>query len=285
MNEIVPFSFESFVVRVLPDDSGNPWFVAADVCDALDIKNVTQAVNRLDDDERSMFNIGRQGETNVINESGLYSLILGSRKPEAKRFKKWVTSEVLPAIRKTGRYETKPAFDPNSLSRLDIARMLLESETEKLALEQEKKLLEAQKAEQATKIEEQAIKIESDAPKVELHDSLIVDVKFQRSIRETSKELNLKEHVLRTICLDIKWIFKNKYGCYEPYAATIQAGYMVLREEVINGRFVQSPAFTFKGIEQIKNNSAFKNHFSPPQPEHIPNRTGQGFQQSSLGNF
>ena len=83
---------------------GEPWFVAADVCRALEIQNVTQAMERLDDEERAMFNIGRQGETHIVNESGLYTLILGSRKPEAKRFKKWVTGDVLPSIRKTGAY-------------------------------------------------------------------------------------------------------------------------------------------------------------------------------------
>lgn len=102
------FNFVSHTLRVVMID-GEPWFVATDVCEALGIQNVTQAVARLDDDERSMFNIGRQGEASIINESGLYSLILGSRKPEAKKFKKWVTSEVLPAIRKTGRYVATPA--------------------------------------------------------------------------------------------------------------------------------------------------------------------------------
>lgn len=83
---------------------GNWWFVAKDICDVLGIKNISQAVQQLDEDERSMFNIGRQGETNIINESGLYSLILRSRKPEAKKFKRWVTSEVLPTLRRTGTY-------------------------------------------------------------------------------------------------------------------------------------------------------------------------------------
>lgn len=95
---------------------GEPWFVAADVCEALTFGNSRQALERLDDDERGVHSMdtpsknqhGDYGATrqemNVINESGLYSLILGSRKPEAKRFKKWITAEVLPTIRKTGRY-------------------------------------------------------------------------------------------------------------------------------------------------------------------------------------
>lgn len=84
--------------------NGEPWFVAKDVCDILGVQNVTQAMQQLEDFERSMFNIGRQGEANIISESGFYTLVLRSRKPIAKPFRIWVTSEVLPAIRKTGKY-------------------------------------------------------------------------------------------------------------------------------------------------------------------------------------
>ena len=103
MSDLSIFSFGQSAVRVVTVD-GEPWFVAADVCAALGIQNVTQAMDRLDDDEGCMFNIGRQGDAHCINEFGLYSLILGSRKAEARRFKRWVTHEVLPSIRKTGRY-------------------------------------------------------------------------------------------------------------------------------------------------------------------------------------
>lgn len=92
-------------VRTIMTD-GEPLFIAADVCKALDIKNFTQAVSRLDTDERAMLNIGRQGRTNVVNEYGLYNLVLASRKPEAKDFKRWITHEVIPAIRKHGGYLT-----------------------------------------------------------------------------------------------------------------------------------------------------------------------------------
>ena len=85
-------------------DGGEPWFVAKDVCDALELSNVTVALQRLDDDERAKFNLGRQGDTNVVNEAGLYTLILGSKKKEARAFKRWVTHEVLPALRHDGAY-------------------------------------------------------------------------------------------------------------------------------------------------------------------------------------
>lgn len=104
MNNLQIFKSEDFgEIRVVEKD-GQPWFVASDICKVLDIQNATQALYRLDDDERSMFNIGRQGEANIVNEYGLYNLILASRKPEAKKFKRWVTHEVLPSIRKNGGY-------------------------------------------------------------------------------------------------------------------------------------------------------------------------------------
>lgn len=94
------FNFNNATLRVLTDENGDPWFVAKDVCDILGHSNVSMALERLDDDERSKFNLGRQGETNIVNEAGLYVLVLGSRKPEAHEFKRWITHEVLPSIRK-----------------------------------------------------------------------------------------------------------------------------------------------------------------------------------------
>lgn len=102
-----PFTFDGMQLRVTTDAQGVPWFVAADVCGALDLPDTHKAVTRLDDDERSTTAISTPGGTQsmtTVNEPGLYSLILGSRKPEAKRFKRWVTHEVLPAIRRTGSY-------------------------------------------------------------------------------------------------------------------------------------------------------------------------------------
>lgn len=103
-NEMQKFDFKGAALRTLTDGAGEPWFVAKDVCDILEISNPSDALKRLDDDERSRFNLGRQGETNIVNEAGLYVLVLGSRKPEAHEFKRWVTHEVLPQIRRTGGY-------------------------------------------------------------------------------------------------------------------------------------------------------------------------------------
>ena len=106
MSSVVSFNFATQSVRIVMRND-DPWFVASDVCEALTISNNRMALERLDDDEKGVSSIDTPGgnqELSIINESGLYSLILTSRKPEAKKFKKWVTSEVLPAIRKTGSY-------------------------------------------------------------------------------------------------------------------------------------------------------------------------------------
>lgn len=114
MNEIQIFERAEFgQIRTTTIDD-EPWFVAADVCRALELNNVSRAVDRLDDDEKmtltsSEGHSGQRGgaqSMNMVNEPGLYTLVLGSRKPEAKAFKRWITHEVLPAIRRTGAYAT-----------------------------------------------------------------------------------------------------------------------------------------------------------------------------------
>lgn len=106
-NNIEIFKNEQFgEIRVVEIDS-EPWFVAADVCKALEIKNSRDALGRLDDDEKGVVSTDTLGgiqEMSTVNEPGLYSLVLGSRKPEAKEFKRWITHDVIPTIRKTGGY-------------------------------------------------------------------------------------------------------------------------------------------------------------------------------------
>lgn len=105
---VVPFIFESFSIRALTIKD-TPWFVAEDVCSVLNLSNPTMSLKSLDEDERSKLNLGRQGKVNIINESGMYTLMLRSRDAVKKgsishRLRKWVTSEVIPSIRKTGSY-------------------------------------------------------------------------------------------------------------------------------------------------------------------------------------
>lgn len=119
MNELTVFQNPDFgQVRTITRD-GEPWFVAADVCRALEIDR-TQ-IRRLDEDEKGVYSMQTPGgaqKMTIVNEPGLYSLVLGSRKPEAKAFKRWITHEVIPAIRKTGQYSTKPTItiDPDALA-------------------------------------------------------------------------------------------------------------------------------------------------------------------------
>ena len=123
MNELQTFNFNNQPVRTVQLNNQSYW-VLKDVCDVLELSNPTVVANRLEDDEVTKFNLGGlSGETNIITESGLYAVILRSDKPNAKEFRKWVTSEVLPAIRKNGAYLTdEKAYDithnPQSLADL-----------------------------------------------------------------------------------------------------------------------------------------------------------------------
>lgn len=108
------FDYQSSQVRVVIIDH-NPWWIAKDVCDVLEIKNVSHALRRLDDDEKNtiVLNDGSPGNpiASIINEPGLYTLVLSSRKPEAREFKRWITHEVIPSIRKHGIYATSEMID------------------------------------------------------------------------------------------------------------------------------------------------------------------------------
>ena len=143
MNQLQVFNNEEFgQVRTVVKGE-DVWFVAKDVCDVLEIVNATRSLSRLDEDELHSMKVadslGRPQDTNIINESGLYSLIMTSRKPQAKAFKKWVTSEVLPSIRKHGAYMTDQVLE-QAVTNPDFAIGLLtklKEEKEKLAAAQQ----------------------------------------------------------------------------------------------------------------------------------------------------
>ena len=147
-------------VRAFADENGEPWFVAADVARVLDYRTASDAIRYLDDDEadtlkqriRSENGVEQERQMLIINESGLYNLVFRSRKPEAKKFRKWVTEEVLPSIRKTGSYSvTKNPVDvvvysDNPLERCKALTAILEKqEEEKLLLEQQKHIAEQER--------------------------------------------------------------------------------------------------------------------------------------------
>lgn len=130
MADITPFTFGTHAVRVITRDN-QPWFVAIDVCNALGYVNSRKAVaDHLEDDEKATVtnSDGRAGngaqQFTIISESGLYALVLRSRKPEARKFAKWVTSEVLPSIRQTGSYTKQP-----NTHRMEHARQLAHAAT------------------------------------------------------------------------------------------------------------------------------------------------------------
>lgn len=131
MNKFVAFNFESNSVRVCMDDNGEPMFVAADVLTSLRLDR--KALERLDGDEKGVNSVHTPGgaqDMTVVNESGLYNLALGSRKPEAKRFKRWITHDVLPSIRKTGAYalpQSEPALPAPTRDRVTALLLIGEA--------------------------------------------------------------------------------------------------------------------------------------------------------------
>lgn len=203
MNNIQIFKYENNDVRTV-EMNDEPWFVLKDVCGVLGLSNHKVTAQRLDRDEVSQTyltdSIGRKQETTVINESGLYSVILRSDKPEAKPFRKWVTSEVLPSIRKNGGY---------------IAGQEQMTPEELMA----KALLVANKtlAERDARISELTVQNTIMQPKAEYFDELI-SRNTLTNFRETAKELGISEKAFIRFLIDKKYIFRNQRGKLMPYA-------------------------------------------------------------------
>lgn len=206
MNDIQIFNFQSNEVRVVKDDNGEPWFVAKDVCSVLEIRNATQAVGQLDEDERSMFCIGRQGNTNIINESGLYALVIRSNKPNARKFRKWITSEVLPSIRKHGGYIASNGTE--SVEELYMRAM----ESLHAALERQKAIT----AEQTKQLERQA-------PDVEYCNTVLA-AKNLHTVNSIATHLGTTAVRLNRLLSLHGWIYR-KGGIYYPSASIRDKGY------------------------------------------------------------
>lgn len=149
MNHLQIFENTQFGQLRTVEIDGEPWFIAADVCRALELDNVTNAVRRLDDDEKALISIKGisrgNDEVTAVNEAGLYSLVLSSRKKEAKEFKRWVTHEVIPSIRKHGAYMT-PETIQKALTDPDfIIQLATQLKTEQEARKQLEEKVEADK--------------------------------------------------------------------------------------------------------------------------------------------
>lgn len=202
MNNIQIFKYENNDVRTV-EMNGEPWFVLKDVCVVLGLGTVSKVADRLDADEKGMNQIHTPGgmqDVTVINESGLYNVILRSDKPEAKPFRKWVTSEVLPSIRKNGGY---------------IAGQEQLTPSELMA----KALLVANKtlSEREARISELTVQNAIMQPKAEYFDEL-VDRNLLTSFRETAKQLGVEEKKFISFLMEKKYIYRDKKAKLMPYA-------------------------------------------------------------------
>ena len=193
---------------------GDPWFVAADVCKALELEKTNRALSRLDDDEKGAHSVSTPGgrqRMSIISESGLYSLILGSRKPEARAFKRWITHEVIPSIRKHGAYMTDSLLDaleahpeavPEYLNRLRSENARNRELTRRLRLA---------------------------LPKAEYYDAF-VDPADCTNIRTTAKELGVPEKQFTQYLEEKKYLFRDKNRKLFPRAVKKSAGLFLVRD-------------------------------------------------------
>lgn len=217
MNELTVFQNEQFgQVRTIVKD-GEPWFIAADVCRALEVGNPTQALSRLDEDEKSITlisNEGNRGNPNmtIVNEPGLYALVLGSRKPEAKAFKRWITHEVIPSIRKHGAYLTpetlsKAIADPQWSIALLTA---LKEEREKVSSLQEENAAQKQMLAEA-------------APKVRYCD-VVLRSKGAVSISKIAKDYGMSAQEMNQTLANLN-IHYRQGSCWLLYQRYARSGY------------------------------------------------------------
>ena len=223
--EVKVFENPEFGVIRTTEKDGEPWFVGKDVADTLGYQNGSRDINRHVDDEdrhKVMLFDGKQlKETIVINESGLYSLILSSKLPTAKQFKRWVTSEVLPSIRKTGGYlEGQEHMSDADL----LAKALLVAQRQ---IEQrDKRIKEVQAANSDLTVKNQIMQ-----PKADYFDEL-VDRNLLTNFRDTAKQLGVKQNVFVKFLLDRKYLYRDKHGNLKPYAAHATNGLFEVRESV-----------------------------------------------------
>ena len=219
-NKLVTFENAAFgKIRTLTID-GEPWFVAADVCKALELGNPSMTVERLDADEKGISSIdtlGGKQRMAIINEPGLYSVILCSRKPEAKAFKRWVTHEVIPAIRKYGGYMTKSLLEqvlenPNLI--YEFARRMLAEQQKNERLKQE---------------------LDRAKPKADYYDAFI-HPESCTNIRATAKELKVPEKMFTAFLIRKRYLYRAPSGGLMPYAKAADDGLFFVKDYIaVNG--------------------------------------------------
>lgn len=195
--------------------NGEPWFVAADLASALDFRDAHNAARGLDEEDVRTHEMSTNAglrEFKIVNESGLYSMIMRSVKPEAKAFKRWVTSEVLPSIRKTGQYGNIPQTYPEALRALAAA----EEARALVAQERDKAWGEATRVRAIA--DDQHAKIERDSPKVEYVEHFVEPSGDLSLIRTLATELSISERRLFAYLVARRRIYQDRYGMYHPYA-------------------------------------------------------------------
>lgn len=240
-NEIQRFDFKGASLRTLTDETGEPWFVAKDVCAVLELNNVSQALTRLDGDEKSSItlNDGTPGSPNksIVSESGLYALVLSSRKPEAHEFKRWVTHEVLPQIRKTGGYiaASESDSDEDIMARaVLVAQKTIERKNQQIA-------------EQQTCIDELQ-------PKASMWDNF-VDIPDVLSVGNSAKLLsNLGRPIGRKTLFSWLeyngWVFREN-GHWSARQNRIDAGHLVMVPPKTHGTHRDGTTFSFAPTVKI----------------------------------
>lgn len=211
MSNIELFRNESFgeIRTLLIEDE--VWFVGKDVAEALGYKDTSQAIRKHIDEEdkltRQIDGSGQNRDMTIINESGLYSLILSSKLPQAKEFKRWVTNDILPSIRKNGGYisNQENLTQEEILAKALIVAQNVINEKDKL-----NKQLQVQNSELT--VDNQIMK-----PKADYFDEL-VDRNLLTNFRETAKQLGIKEKLFIKFLLDKKYLYRDKRGKLMPYA-------------------------------------------------------------------
>lgn len=219
-------------IRVIEKD-GEPWFVAVDVCDILGLSNPTIAVSRLDKDERAKFNLGRQGDSTIVNEPGLYTLILGSRKPEAKAFKRWITHDIIPSIRKYGAYMTPEKLEEAICNPDTIIEICMQ-----LKLEQERR--------KQVEAENRQIK-----PKADYFDNL-VEIGPNTNLRDTAKEFCCPPSHLINWLLAHGYLYRDSKARLKPYQSSVKSGLFVLKEYCVNNHAGLQVLVTPKGRDLFR---------------------------------
>ena len=234
-SEIQSYNFKGASLRTLTDESGEPWFVAKDVCDILGLENSRKATADLDSDEKNTVTIsdGIAGNPNktIISEPGLYRLVMKSRKTEAKEFQRWVTHEVLPQIRKTGGYI--PTTDADDDMTILAKAVMIGQRT----MEEQKQRIAAQQS-----------RIDELQPKASAWDNF-VDIPDALSVRDSAKLLsNLGRPVGQTELFEWldrhDWIFReNKH--WSARQSRINAGHLLMVPSKSHGTHKDGTVFAF----------------------------------------